>query len=38
MQTAWQRQTLKFGHEEGNKYSSLVFDNRGKSHDPPHKD
>jgi hypothetical protein len=27
--SAWQRQTLKFGHEEGDKYSSLIFDNRG---------
>ncbi|KAN0092280.1 alpha/beta-hydrolase [Hyaloscypha variabilis] len=27
--SAWQRQTFKFGHEEGDKYSSLVFDNRG---------
>jgi hypothetical protein len=27
--TAWQRQTLKYGHEEGDKYSVLVFDNRG---------
>jgi pimeloyl-ACP methyl ester carboxylesterase len=28
-QSAWQRQTLKFGHENADKYSSLVFDNRG---------
>lgn len=25
----WQRQTQDFGHEEGSKYSCLVFDNRG---------
>ncbi|TKA61158.1 hypothetical protein B0A55_11568 [Friedmanniomyces simplex] len=25
----WQRQTKDFGHTEGDKYSSLVFDNRG---------
>jgi hypothetical protein len=30
-QSSWQRQTLKFGHDEGDKYSSLVFDNRGES-------
>ena len=29
IKSAWQRQTLKFGHNEGDKYSSLVFDNRG---------
>jgi hypothetical protein len=29
IKSAWQRQTLKFGHEEGDRYSSLVFDNRG---------
>lgn len=29
IKTAWQRQTLKFGHDEGEKYSSLIFDNRG---------
>lgn len=29
IKTAWQRQTLKFGHDEGDKYSSLIFDNRG---------
>jgi len=28
-QSAWQRQTLKFGHENADKYSSLIFDNRG---------
>ena len=28
MQT-WQRQTKDFGHTEGDKYSCLVFDNRG---------
>lgn len=27
--TAWQRQTLHFGHERREKYSVLVFDNRG---------
>lgn len=27
--STWQRQTLYFGHERGDKYSSLVFDNRG---------
>ncbi|TVY13553.1 3-oxoadipate enol-lactonase 2, partial [Lachnellula arida] len=27
--TSWQRQTLSFGHDEGDKYSSLIFDNRG---------
>jgi pimeloyl-ACP methyl ester carboxylesterase len=26
---AWQRQTKDFGHTEGNKYSCLIFDNRG---------
>jgi pimeloyl-ACP methyl ester carboxylesterase len=29
IKTAWQRQTLKYGHEEGDKYSSLILDNRG---------
>lgn len=29
IKTAWQRQSLSFGHDEGDKYSSLVFDNRG---------
>lgn len=29
IKSAWQRQTLKFGHDEGGKYSSLIFDNRG---------
>ncbi|KUJ23887.1 alpha/beta-hydrolase [Mollisia scopiformis] len=29
VKTAWQRQTMHFGHENGEKYSSLVFDNRG---------
>lgn len=28
--TAWQRQTLHFGHEHGDKYSVLLLDNRGK--------
>jgi pimeloyl-ACP methyl ester carboxylesterase len=27
--TAWQRQTKDFGHSQADKYSSLVFDNRG---------
>lgn len=27
--TAWQRQTLHFGHEHGDKYSVLLLDNRG---------
>jgi pimeloyl-ACP methyl ester carboxylesterase len=27
--TAWKRQTLHFGHKNADKYSSLVFDNRG---------
>lgn len=27
--STWQRQTLYFGHERGDTYSSLVFDNRG---------
>ncbi|KFZ12036.1 hypothetical protein V501_04434 [Pseudogymnoascus sp. VKM F-4519 (FW-2642)] len=26
---AWQRQTLRFGHEQGDQYSFLIFDNRG---------
>jgi pimeloyl-ACP methyl ester carboxylesterase len=29
MRTAWQRQTKDFGHTQGDKYSVLVFDNRG---------
>lgn len=29
VKSAWQRQTLHFGHDNGDKYSSLVFDNRG---------
>lgn len=29
IKSAWQRQSLKYGHEEGDKYSSLIFDNRG---------
>ncbi|KAG9241920.1 Alpha/Beta hydrolase protein [Calycina marina] len=29
VKTNWQRQSLKYGHEEGNKYSSLIADNRG---------
>lgn len=28
-QSAWQRQTLHFGHEHGDKYSVLTIDNRG---------
>ena len=27
--TAWQRQTKDFGHTQAEKYSCLVFDNRG---------
>ncbi|KAI9051999.1 hypothetical protein LZ554_004253 [Drepanopeziza brunnea f. sp. 'monogermtubi'] len=27
--SGWQRETLHFGHEHGDKYSSLIFDNRG---------
>lgn len=27
--TAWQRQTKDFGHTQADKYSSLIFDNRG---------
>lgn len=27
--TGWQRQTKDFGHDQGSKYSSLIFDNRG---------
>jgi len=27
--TGWQRQTKDFGHDQGSKYSCLVFDNRG---------
>ena len=26
---AWQRQTKDFGHDQGSKYSCLIFDNRG---------
>lgn len=29
LKSAWQRQTLYFGHEHGDKYSVLVLDNRG---------
>ncbi|SZF06223.1 unnamed protein product [Blumeria hordei] len=29
VKSSWQRQTLRFGHDEHNRYSSLVFDNRG---------
>ncbi|KAL3426859.1 glycylpeptide N-tetradecanoyltransferase, partial [Phlyctema vagabunda] len=29
IKTAWQRQTLLYGHEQGDRYSSLIFDNRG---------
>lgn len=27
--TAWQRQTKDFAHTQGDKYTSLIFDNRG---------
>jgi len=30
--TAWQRQTLLFGHEKGSTYSVLIVDNRGSMH------
>ncbi|RDL31159.1 uncharacterized protein BP5553_09948 [Venustampulla echinocandica] len=29
IKSAFQRQTKEFGHDEGDKYSSLIFDNRG---------
>lgn len=29
IKSAWQRQTLAFGHEKGDKYSCLILDNRG---------
>ncbi len=29
LKTAWQRQTLHFGHEHRDRYSVLVYDNRG---------
>jgi pimeloyl-ACP methyl ester carboxylesterase len=29
IKSAWQRQTKDFGHTQGDKYSVLVFDNRG---------
>ncbi|KAM3077990.1 hypothetical protein ACMFMF_004403 [Clarireedia jacksonii] len=29
IKSTWQRQTLYFGHEHGDKYSCLIFDNRG---------
>ncbi|KAL2268426.1 hypothetical protein VTJ83DRAFT_3272 [Remersonia thermophila] len=29
MKSAWQRQTLYFGHQRGDEYSVLIFDNRG---------
>lgn len=29
LKSAWQRQTLHFGHEHGSRYSVLVLDNRG---------
>lgn len=29
LKSAWQRQTLYFGHEHGDKYSVLIMDNRG---------
>jgi len=29
MMTAWQRQTKDFGHDQGNKYTCLILDNRG---------
>lgn len=32
VKTAWQRQTLKYGHELGTTYSSLIVDNRGMGH------
>src|ERR1700760_4322556 len=30
MKTSWQRQTMTFGHDQGDKYSSLILDNRGE--------
>ena len=27
--SGWQRQSKDFSHDEGSKYSSLIFDNRG---------
>lgn len=29
IKSAWQRQTMLYGHDQGDKYSSLVLDNRG---------
>lgn len=29
MKSSWQRQTKDFGHDQGSKYSCLIFDNRG---------
>ncbi|CZT05834.1 related to alpha/beta hydrolase [Rhynchosporium graminicola] len=29
VKSSWQRQTKRFGHDEGDKYSSLIYDNRG---------
>ncbi|KAL2060562.1 hypothetical protein VTL71DRAFT_9203 [Oculimacula yallundae] len=29
VKSSWQRQTKKFGHDEGDKYSNLIYDNRG---------
>lgn len=29
LKSAWQRQTLHFGHERGDRYSILILDNRG---------
>lgn len=29
LKSAWQRQTLHFGHEHGDRYSVLILDNRG---------
>ena len=29
IKSSWQRQTMKFGHDKGDQYSSLIFDNRG---------
>ncbi|KAK7961714.1 alpha/beta-hydrolase [Apiospora aurea] len=29
---SWQRQTLYFGHDHGDKYSVLIMDNRGSGH------
>ncbi|KAH9224232.1 Alpha/Beta hydrolase protein [Leptodontidium sp. 2 PMI_412] len=29
IKSSWQRQTKRFGHDEGDKYSTLIYDNRG---------